>query len=71
MKVVLIAPVSEAGIAEIAAVDPRIQVEDAWDLFGPELVADWPRQTTVSYLPRRFWAMPDSPELRAGGFFFI
>src|SRR5688572_1354485 len=65
MKVVLIAPVSAEQQAEIAAVDPRIQIEDAWDLFGPELVGDWPRQTTESYLPRRFWTMPDSPELRA------
>ena len=33
MKVVLIAPVSAEQQAEIAAVDPRIEVEDAWDLF--------------------------------------
>jgi phosphoglycerate dehydrogenase-like enzyme len=65
MKVVLIAPISAERRAEIAALDPRIQVEDGWELFGPELVADWPRQTTESYLPRRFWDMPDSPELRA------
>lgn len=65
MKVVLIAPVPAEGQAEIAAVDPRISIEDAWDLWGPELVGDWPRQTTESYLPRRFWTMPDSPELRA------
>jgi D-2-hydroxyacid dehydrogenase (NADP+) len=63
MKVVLIAPISAERSAEIAAVDPRLQIEDAWDLFGPELVADWPRQTTESYLPQRFWTMPDSPEL--------
>jgi phosphoglycerate dehydrogenase-like enzyme len=65
MKVVLIAPLSAQSQAEIAAVDPRIQVEDAWELFGPELVADWPRQTAESYLPRRFWDMPDTPELQA------
>jgi phosphoglycerate dehydrogenase-like enzyme len=65
MKVVLIAPVSAAWQAELAAVDPRIEIVDAWDLFAPELVADWPRQTTESYLPRRFWDAPDSPELRA------
>jgi phosphoglycerate dehydrogenase-like enzyme len=64
MKVVLIAPIAAERQAEIAAVDPSIQVEDAWNLFGPELVADWPRQTTESYLPQRFWTMPDSPELR-------
>jgi phosphoglycerate dehydrogenase-like enzyme len=65
MKVVLIAPISDRWQAEIAAVDPRIQIEDAWDLFGPELVGDWPRQTTESYLPRHFWDMTDSPELQA------
>ena len=65
MKVVLIAPISAEWQAELAAVDPRIQIEDAWDLFGPELVGDWPRQTTESYLPRRFWDMADSAELQA------
>ena len=45
MKVVLIAPVSGKDIAEIAAVDERLEVEDGWELFGPELVADWPAQT--------------------------
>src|SRR5436190_21762964 len=64
MKVVLIAPLSPEQIAEIQAVDARIQVVDAWEPFGPELVADWPRYTAESYLPRRFWDMPDSPELR-------
>jgi D-2-hydroxyacid dehydrogenase (NADP+) len=64
MKVVLIAPMSTERIAEIAAVDARLQIEDAWELFGPELVADWPTQTTESYLPRRFWSMRDSPERR-------
>jgi phosphoglycerate dehydrogenase-like enzyme len=64
MKVVLIAPVSAERQAEIAAVDPRISVEDAWSMFGPELVADWPRQTAESYLPREFWDMSDSSELR-------
>ncbi len=65
MKVVLIAPVPAESQAEIAAVDPRIEIVDAWDRWGPELVGDWPRQTTESYLPRRFWTMSDSPELRA------
>jgi phosphoglycerate dehydrogenase-like enzyme len=64
MKVVLIAPTSPEQIAEIAAVDARIEVEDAWELFGPELVADWPTQTVESYLPRRFRSMPHGPELR-------
>jgi phosphoglycerate dehydrogenase-like enzyme len=65
MKVVLIAPVPAERRAEIAAVDARIVIEDAWDLFGPELVADWPRQTAESYLPRRFLDLADSPELKA------
>src|SRR5688572_18477118 len=64
MKVVLIAPVSKEGQAEIAAVDDRIEVVDAWNQFGPELVGDWPRQTTESYLPRRFWDLTDSLEQR-------
>ena len=65
MKVVLIAPVSGKDIAEIAAVDEWLQVEDGWELFGPELVADWPAQTVDWYLPSRFRELADSPELRA------
>jgi phosphoglycerate dehydrogenase-like enzyme len=64
MQVVLIAPLSPEQQAEIAAVDPRLEVEDAWELFGPELVADWPPQTAAWYLPRRFREMADSPQLR-------
>ena len=64
MKVLLIAPISAEHQAEIAAVDSRVEVVDGWELFGPELVADWPRQTAESYLPRHFQTMPDSPELR-------
>ena len=52
MKVVLIAPLSAERQAEIAAVDDRLEIVDAWELFGPELVADWPQQTADSYLPR-------------------
>jgi D-2-hydroxyacid dehydrogenase (NADP+) len=65
MKVVLIAPLSAERIAEVAAVDPRIEVTDAWELFAPELMADWPRQTTVSYLPRHLWDIQDTPEMQA------
>src|SRR3954468_14610445 len=64
MKVVLIAPLSAERQAEIAAVDDRLEIVDAWELFGPELVADWPQQTADSYLPRRFQTIADSPELR-------
>jgi phosphoglycerate dehydrogenase-like enzyme len=64
VKVVLIAPLPRERIAEIRAVDPRLDVIEAWEQFGRELVADWPRQTAESYLPRRFWDLPDPPELR-------
>lgn len=65
MKVLLIAPLSAEQAAGIAAVDPRLEVTDAWELFGPEIVADWPAQTVDWYLPPRFRALPNSPELRA------
>jgi phosphoglycerate dehydrogenase-like enzyme len=64
MKVVLIAPVPARHQAEIAAVDSRVEIVDAWELFGPELVADWPKQTADSYLPPRFQTMADSPALQ-------
>src|SRR3954471_3050666 len=63
MKTVLIAPLSAEQVAEVAAVDDRLDVEHAWDLFAPELVAEWPEQTTKAYLSRRVRALPDSPEL--------
>src|ERR1700694_2085264 len=65
MKVVLIAPVSESERARISAVDSRLTVHDAWDLFGPELVADWPMHTAEWYLPKRFLTLADSDEQRA------
>jgi phosphoglycerate dehydrogenase-like enzyme len=65
MKVILIAPLSAERIADIQAVDARLDVEDAWNLFGPELVADWPAQTAEWYLPARFRVMTDAPKLRA------
>src|ERR1700676_303082 len=65
MKVVLIAPVSESERAKISAVDSRLDVQDAWELFGPELVADWPAHTAEWYLPRRFQAMADGEVQRA------
>lgn len=64
MKVVLIAPVSPEHVAEIAAVDARLRVEDAWELFAPELVADWPAHTVEWYLPPRFREMADTAEQR-------
>src|SRR5579859_4109493 len=65
MKVVLIAPVSEAERARISAVDTRLDVQDAWELFGPELVADWPVHTAEWYLPKRFQSLQDSDDSRA------
>ena len=64
MNVILIAPVSAERVAQIAAVDVRLQVEDAWELFAPELVADWPAQTVEWYLPRLFREVSDSAEQR-------
>lgn len=64
MKVVLIARLSPAAIARIAAVDARLDVEDAWELFGPELVAEWPAQTVEWYLPKRIREMADGDEQR-------
>jgi D-2-hydroxyacid dehydrogenase (NADP+) len=64
MRVVLIAPVSAERIAEIAALDARLDLADAWELFGPELVADWPAHTAEWYLPRRFLEMADGEEQR-------
>jgi phosphoglycerate dehydrogenase-like enzyme len=64
MEVVLIAPLSAAQVARVQAVDPRLNVEHAWDLFGPELVADWPGHTVDWYLPRRFRDVVDSDAQR-------
>ena len=64
MKVVLIAPVAASEQARISAVDSRLDVQDAWELFGPELVTDWPRHTADWYLPKRFQELADSDELR-------
>jgi len=65
LKVVLIAPVSESERTRIMAVDSRLDVQDAWELFGPELVADWPAHTAEWYLPQRFQALADSDVQRA------
>ena len=64
MHVILIAPVSAERVAQIAAVDARLQVEQAWELFAPELVAEWPAQTVEWYLPPRFRDVTDSAEQR-------
>lgn len=64
MKVILITPATAEQVAEIATIDPRLRVEQAWELFGPELVAEWPAHTAEWYLPRRFRTLADSPEQR-------
>jgi phosphoglycerate dehydrogenase-like enzyme len=64
VKVVLITPLSAERLADLAALDPRLEIEPAWELFGPELVAEWPAHTAEWYLPRRFKTMADSDDLR-------
>jgi len=59
-NVALIAPSSADERRRIAAVDLRVRVHDAWELFAPELVADWPRQTLDWYLPPRFRQLASS-----------
>src|SRR5690349_17472491 len=63
MKVVLIAPLRPEQIAQLRAVEGRLDVVDAWDAFGPEMVTDWPAQTVEWYLPTHFRTMGDTPEL--------
>lgn len=65
MKVVLIANTTPEQRAALATVDPRLEIEDAWELFAPELVADWPAYAVHGYLPARLREMADSPEQRA------
>ncbi len=60
----LIAPLAADQVARIEAVDPSVHVERAWELFGPELVADWPAHTVDWYLPRRFRDLVDSDAQR-------
>jgi phosphoglycerate dehydrogenase-like enzyme len=64
VEVVTIAPLSAADLQRVQAVDPRLHVDDAWELFGPELVQDWPAHTVDWYLPRRFRDIVDSDEQR-------
>jgi phosphoglycerate dehydrogenase-like enzyme len=64
VNVLVLAPLSGEEIASLRAVDPRLEVEHAWDLFAPELVADWPRHTVEWYLPPRFRDMRDTPEMQ-------
>jgi phosphoglycerate dehydrogenase-like enzyme len=64
VKVVVIAPLSDEDLAAIRAVDARLDVTDAWELFGPELVADWPSHTVEWYLPAGARTAPDTPRAR-------
>lgn len=62
MLVLLISRLPKPQQAELAAVDPRIEVRDAWDLFCPEIVAEWPAHTVTGYLRRPLEEIIDSPE---------
>ena len=64
MNVVIIAPISDEEIAAVAAVDSRLDVQYAWHLFAPELVANWPAHTVEWYLPRAFRGEVDTAEKR-------
>jgi D-2-hydroxyacid dehydrogenase (NADP+) len=61
MNVLVIAPMSGEDVAAIQALDSRVRVEHAWDLFAAELVADWPSHTVDWYLPPRFREAVDAP----------
>jgi glyoxylate/hydroxypyruvate reductase len=65
VDVLVIAPLASEHLAELARIDASLHVESAWDLFAPELVADWPAHTVDWYLPPRFKSAVDAPELRA------
>ena len=64
VEVVAIAPLSPGDRRRIESIDPSVHLEDAWELFGPELVEDWPAHTVDWYLPRRFRDMRDSDAQR-------
>ena len=65
MNIVVIAPLRAEQLARISSIDPRVEVQPAWELFGPELVHDWPAQTVEWYLPARFPSLPDGDAERA------
>src|SRR5215207_8572360 len=64
MKVVVIAPLSAAAMQAIRDLDRRLDVQLAWELFGVELVQDWPPHTVSWYLPRGFQHLTDSDAQR-------
>jgi phosphoglycerate dehydrogenase-like enzyme len=64
VKVVVIAPMTAERAAELARVDRSVEVVDAWELFAPELVADWPGHTVDWYLPAGWRDWRDSDEQR-------
>jgi phosphoglycerate dehydrogenase-like enzyme len=64
VEVVVIAPLSGDDLAAIRSIDSHLHVDYAWDLFGPELVADWPSHTAEWYLPRRFREARDTTHAR-------
>jgi len=62
MHVVLISRLPARQIAELGAIDPRITVRDARELFAAEIVADWPAHTIARYLRQPLSEITDSPE---------
>jgi D-2-hydroxyacid dehydrogenase (NADP+) len=64
VEVLAIAPLSIGDRQRIESIDPSVHLERAWELFGPELVQDWPAHTVDWYVPRRFRDMRDSDEQR-------
>jgi phosphoglycerate dehydrogenase-like enzyme len=64
MKVLLIAPLSAERVATIVAVDPRLEVQAAWDLFAPEIAAEWPDHVGRWYLPEGSADLPNTEKER-------
>ncbi len=52
VTVLVIAPVGDDAIQEIAALDPRVKVVDARGFFDIEIKETWPSWTVQRYLPR-------------------
>src|SRR5882762_7631705 len=53
VEVLVIAPVSDETLREVAAIDRRVQIVDARGWFDVEIGDTWPRWTVQRYLARR------------------
>ncbi len=53
MDILVVTPVAEDALEQIAAVDPRIRVVDARGWFDDEIHNTWPRRTIGRYLANR------------------